>query len=198
MTASACSKCLPWCLAMISSPPPTVNRRNGTKGFSYRMRFTSWLLACLTNFRAASVLRRKLSRIMGSTRLTGSIFFGARARAPPGFGAIYVRMNHRLNQPRVISSTGRCGRLSKAAESSGTMVSFPTLRWSRHWPILQAPCLGCQFSCEGVSPVATDSARRSAVSNSARMRDDHFGKPESSGVDTRQNNKMSPAVSCPG
>lgn len=70
------------------------------------------------------------------------------------------------------------------------MISFPALRCSRHWPTLQAPCLGCQFNWENVSPVVTDSARRSAASNSERMRNDHFGKPEAPVVDTRQNNAI--------
>ena len=141
------------------------------------------VVACLPHQCSDSlVLRRKMT---GSTCLAGSIFFGARARVPPGFGAMYVRINHPLNQPGVISSTPPCGRSSSAAQSSGTMISFTALKCSRHWPTLQAPCLGCQFSWEGLRPAATDSARRSAASNSERMRSDHFGKPESPAVDAR-------------
>ena len=111
---------------------------------------------------------------------------GARARFPPGFGAMYVRMNQRLNQPRVISSTGLCWRPSRAAEIAGKRISFPIRRCSRHWPTLHASPLGCQLNWARLSPVATDSARRSATSNSEMRRNDHLGQPESAFVDTCQ------------
>ena len=66
------------------------------------------------------------------------------ASASP-IGSNLVRMNQRLNQPRDISSTARRWRPSKAAARTGTRISFPMRRCSRHWPTLQASCLGCQL-----------------------------------------------------
>ena len=123
--------------------------------------------------------------------LNGSYFPGARARAPPGLGAMYVRMNQRLNQPRDISSTGRRRRPSKAAARTGTRISFPMRRCSRHWPTLQASCLGCQFNWVGLSPLATTSARWSAAFNSEMRRDDHLAKPGAAMANTFQDNSTS-------
>src|SRR5262249_20654878 len=144
-------------------------RSNGMKGFLYRMRFTSLLLACLTNVLAAWVLRRKLS----ST--TGSRCRGVYSLRRPGTCSARICSNVCANEPSTEPAESYLlnWRVRTALQSSGKLRHhdfIPGLKMlealgdtPRTWSGLPVQLERAQSCCDGFStPISSVQFRKNA------------------------------------
>src|SRR5882672_11535581 len=174
LTRSACNKCRRSCPLMIISPVPTVNQITETSGLRNRIWFTSYSRARSITSRVALLLDKNLSKTEASTREPGTIFFGAGTFFWLADGSAKLLINHRPNQPGVISSTRFLDFPLNAPAIADRYTSFVIQRCSRHCPTLHPPSAGCQFNCSALSPPRNLPARSSAAANSETSRSAHI------------------------